>query len=102
MKRFFYIITIIYYAFAWQGMFFDILPFEANISAGVVGLLVVGDTPENAELSNLVYIIGWSIYFLTLIIFSLVEFYVVYLFLYMYHYFYLKTLLLMLDTLLHP
>ena len=73
MKRFFYIITIIYYAFAWQGMFFDILPFEANISAGVVGLLVFGDAPQNAELSNLIYIIGWSIYFLTLIIFTTIS-----------------------------
>lgn len=68
MKRFLYIITMIYYAFAWHGMFFSILPFEANISAGVVGLLAVADTPKNVELSNLIYIMGWSVYFITLII----------------------------------
>ncbi len=70
MKRFFYIITMIYYVFAWFSMFFDILPFEANISAGVVGLLAVGETPENVELSNLIHTIGWCIYFIILIVFT--------------------------------
>lgn len=70
MKRVLYIITMIYYAFAWLGIFFDILPFEANICAGVVGLLAVGESPENVELSNLIHTIGWSVYFLMLIIFT--------------------------------
>ena len=68
MKRFLYIITMIYYAFAWMGIFFDVLPFEANICAGVVGLLAIGESPENVELSNLIHTIGWSVYFLMLII----------------------------------
>ncbi|MBQ3524314.1 MAG: hypothetical protein IJA43_07675 [Clostridia bacterium] len=70
MKRFLYIITMIYYAFAWMGIFFDVLPFEANICAGVVGLLAIGESPENVELSNLIHTIGWSVYFLMLIIFT--------------------------------
>lgn len=61
---------MIYYAFAWMGIFFDILPFEANICAGVVGLLAIGESPENVELSNLIHTIGWSVYFLMLIIFT--------------------------------
>lgn len=70
MKRLLYIITMIYYAFAWIGIFFDILPFEANICAGVVGLLAIGESPENIELSNLIHTIGWCGYFLLLIVFT--------------------------------
>lgn len=70
MKGVLYIITMIYYAFAWMGIFFDILPIEANICGGVVGLFAVADTPENVEISNLIHIIGWSTYFITLIAFT--------------------------------
>lgn len=75
MKRVLYIITMIYYAFAWVGIFFDVLPFEANICAGVVGLLAIGESPENVELSNLIHTIGWSVYFLMLIIFTTLSYF---------------------------
>ena len=64
MKRFLYIITMIYYAFAWMGIFFDTLPIEANVCRGV------GTTLAIVDLDNFNYIIGWSIYFTVLIVFT--------------------------------
>lgn len=60
----------IYYVFAWVGMFYTFLPTEANIAMGIVGLLAVGESPENVELSNMIYTIGWSILFAILILFT--------------------------------
>ncbi len=70
MKRFSYIIMTAYYGFAWIGMFYTFLPTEANVAMGVVGLLAIGESPENVELSNMIYTIGWSIFFATLILFT--------------------------------
>ncbi len=33
-------------------------------------MLAIGESPENVELSNLIHTIGWSVYFLMLIIFT--------------------------------
>lgn len=70
MKRVLYIITMIYYAFAWLDVFYSILPIEADVRSGVGTLLAIVNTSENFELDNFNYIIGWSIYFIVLIVFT--------------------------------